>query len=565
MRRGTRKNQGNMLALVVMVTCMVLVPVFLLQSQIGLFMVDNKRVETVVEGACLIAANDISKIIVNDPHFGYVSLSNYPPIGSSTLAPDGEPLPVTGINTLVGTIRQNAIIARELNNKTMQDMVEKDRLFLKATISRLNRALALALRKKKKDKWTDIHGKEVDPFKNSRGFLEANLPANMKLKWMRLSTGWLSEGGGTTTVKVPQPNRFAYVKETMVQGDEYKPFVDIPFDNRSYTFAGLSTSSRIVAKSRFQKRDRDHINSIVKLECIVERKDGHKIGLDLKPNMRFATCCQPYSMPDSGPKGVMTLRYTSGPVSGLTSWNDFLNDQTFRDNKVTTYRAVRGDFPTDSPARMVKSRNAAQGGTAAHFARNFYCWLRNGNNRPSVDSVLAMTNEYIKLDPQELCVYEFAKDGTISRRTLLKDPFPVGVTAEKQVKTVADTRIQGGLSPIIIFKNNVMYLGTVYGGKHCGQPLPGNPLNWCELSEYGGDMNMAKDLGKGRLSTRLTVSNPLSLANAGNFFQRFDGKPLNMQPRRSHYSGGLALDIEIGGTKPPDMKRDIISMRKLPR
>ena len=239
-----------MLALVVMVTCMVLVPVFLLQSQIGLFMVDNKRVETVVEGACLIAANDISKIIVNDPHFGYVSLSNYPPIGSSTLAPDGEPLPVTGINTLVGTIRQNAIIARELNNKTMQDMVEKDRLFLKATISRLNRALALALRKKKKDKWTDIHGKGVDPFKNSRGFLEANLPANMKLKWMRLSTGWLSEGGGTTTVKVPQPNRFAYVKETMVQGDEYKPFVDIPFDNRSYTFAGLSTSSRIVAKSR---------------------------------------------------------------------------------------------------------------------------------------------------------------------------------------------------------------------------------------------------------------------------------------------------------------------------
>ncbi|HMP52041.1 MAG TPA: hypothetical protein PKD05_10865, partial [Candidatus Melainabacteria bacterium] len=51
-----RQCRGNMLVLVAVVTCLLLVPLFLLQSQIGLFMVDNKRVETVVEGACLMAA-----------------------------------------------------------------------------------------------------------------------------------------------------------------------------------------------------------------------------------------------------------------------------------------------------------------------------------------------------------------------------------------------------------------------------------------------------------------------------------------------------------------------------
>lgn len=562
-----RQCRGNMLVLVAVVTCLILVPLFLLQSQIGLFMVDNKRVETVVEGACLMAANDLSRIIINDPHFGYVSLSNYPATGAGTLAPDGEPLPVTGINTLVATIRQNAIIAQELNNSTMQEMAETDRRYLVGTIASLNRALETSLRARKKAKFYDMHGKEVDPLKDATTFMKANLPEGTELKWIRLSSGWLADGGGTSSIKAPEPHRFAYAREEMLQGDEFKPFINIPFANREYTFAGLSSSSRIVPGDRFRKRNRDHINSIVLLECHVGRKDNQAAGLKLKNTMRLSACCQPYAMPDTGARGVMTLRLTGGPVSGLRSWSDFLNERTFSDNRVTSYRSVKGDYPLDRSARMVKYRGRALStpGTAAQFASSLYCWLRNGNTRPRIDSVLDMTSEYIKLNPKDIYLYEFAKDGTISRRLLLKDPFPKGVTAEMQVSTTADTRIQGGLSPVIIFKNNVRYLGTTYGGKHCGQPLPGNPLNWCELSEYGGDQGTAKELGKGRLSTRLTVANPFSLTNSGNLFQRFDGKPLAAQPRRSLYSGGLALDIEIGGTTPPDMKRDVISMRKLPR
>ena len=543
-----------MLAIMAIVLCFILVPLFLLQTQIGLYFVDDQRIESVVEGACLVAANDLSKLIIKDPHFGYVSLSNYPPIGMATVAPDGEALPVVGINTLVATVRQNAIVAHELNNATMKMMAEKDRLYLKATRNKLNRALELSMRRKKKETWTDIHNKKIDPLESATKFLKKHLPKHTELKKIRLSTGWLDQEGGTTNMSHPQPERLAYVKEDQVQGGEYKPFIDIPFAGKSYTFAGLSKSSRLVAKERFKKRDQKHINSIIKLECVIARKESQPGGLKLNQAKKYVICCQPYANPDKGPKGVMTLRLTGAPVAGLRSWTDFLNDRTFSDNKVTTYRSIKGDYPIDKKARMLRTKKLARLGTAGHFGQHFYCWLRNGNTRPSIGSVLEVANEYLKLSPNEIYVYEFCKNGNISRRTLPKYPFHFGVTSDKQVSVVADTRIQGGLSPVIIIRNNVRYLGTVYGGKHGGQPLTGNPINWCELHEYGGDEMIAKSLGKGRLGTGLNLSNPIALLSQK-----------KLQPRSNYYSGGLALDIEIGGTNPPNIKHDLLSMRKLKR
>ena len=77
-------------------------------------------------------------MIINDRNFGFVSLSNYPPIGRATLARDGEPLPVIGINTLVGTIRQNTIVAHELGNSAMQRLADADRKALDETTEDIN-------------------------------------------------------------------------------------------------------------------------------------------------------------------------------------------------------------------------------------------------------------------------------------------------------------------------------------------------------------------------------------------------------------------------------------------
>lgn len=569
MRKHIRRQTGNILIIILVCVCFIAIPLALMVTQTGVYVIDRSRVQNVVDAAGLLAANDLSKMIINDRNFGWVSLSNYPPIGRATCARDGEPLPVIGINTLVGTIRQNTIVANELGNTAMQKLADKDHKALKETTEDLNSLIKKSLDGSIESKPVDIQGVEVTPIKSATDFLNQHLPNNVRLESIELSNGWL-KNGGMSTIKIPQPEEFAQLKPNEIAGvkdssetdknaRQYKAFMDVPAFGRSFTFAGLGPSSRLVSNSEFQPADDKHINTIVKIDCVISHKNPWlpflPAGSDPSAKMRCVAYCQPYTMPDLGPKGLMTLRFSGQPVPGLLSWKDFLNEGNFSDRQVVTYDVVGGDYPIDKGASMTQAETESESSTAQQFGEHLYYWLRNGHLQPKIGAVLAMVNAPFKVGMKDIYAYEFAKDGSISRRLLDRDPFPVGVTSESQMSSMVDTRIQGGLSPIILFRDNVKNLGTENGGKHGGQPLAGKPLNWCELREFGGDEQIAKDLSKGRLGTQLTITDPNNSAPVENdnvltdLFRKIDGKPLALQPRRNFYSGGLALDIEIGGIR----------------
>ncbi|MBX9692394.1 MAG: hypothetical protein K2Z81_08425 [Cyanobacteria bacterium] len=566
MKKQRRKQNGNLLVIIVLIVFCVLVPLLIVQSQIGLFVVDQDRAKSVVEAASLVAANDLSKIVIDDSHFGPVSLSNYAPVGRGTCAADGEPMPVIGINTLVGTIRQNTIVAQQLGSERMCSLADSDGEYLKKTIKDLNGAMKDGLSGTNTAPLQDIYGTKVEPIKDVIAFLQNNLPKNMTLETVQLSCGWLKQGGGSTTIAIPKPERLAEVSPQLVNGGQYKPFIDIPAVSRPFTFAGLGPTSRLVPPADFQPFESKKICSIVRLVCTIKRIDRTKDGANVQSNLRFVSCSQPFSIPDAGPKGVMTVRFTGAPVAGLRSWSDFLRSGNFHDRQVTSYRAVNGDYPSDSGAHMMQCKTAPET-TTAQFAEHLYYWLRNGNLRPRIDAVQGMVDQPFSSDPKEINIYEFANDGTISRRIMDHDPFPIGVTSDMQSSVTACTSTQSGLDPVIIFRNNVRYLGNKYGGKHAGQALAGNPLNWCESGEYGGNELMALGLGKGRLATKLNVINSSGDDEEGKNFTNIDGKELSLQPRTSYYSGGLAVDIEIGGTTSPAIsaRMDEERMRKLTR
>jgi hypothetical protein len=573
MTKKIRNKAGSILILGVLFACFFIVPLIVVLTRLDRFVGEKTASQNTVEAACLLAANDVSRIMINDQNFGYVSLSNYPPTGKATCAPDGEPLPVTGINTLVGNIRQNTIVADELQNGYMRDLADADRICLENTIEELNLALSNSLSGNSKNA-VDNQGEKVDPVKDVKAFLEKNLPAGAKVESIKLSNGWLSSGGGTT-ISVPKPESLGRLKPGSSQLGEYRPFVDVPVGNRSFTFGGVGRSASICKLSNFRQADKKHICSIVKIECTVSVNDQctwlSPPGSTTRA-LKFASCCEPYSNPDIGPPGVMTLRFSGGSVPGLQSWSDFIAANAFHDNHVATYDVVGGDYPIDQTSRMRQSESAEQTTTSQQFAGHLYYWLRNGRLRPRIDGILSMVRETFPICPTAgFYVYEFEKDGTISRRTLERDPFPVGVTSDAQFSAVADTTTRNGSSAIIIFRNDVKHLGTAGGGKHGGQPIAGNPLNWCELQDFGGDEQLALLAGKGRLGTQLTIvdsdgsGSPLTVLNnwGSAIFKTFDGKGLSMQPRRTYYSGGLALDIEIGGTRIYDPNIDVISMRHL--
>jgi hypothetical protein len=521
MINNKRNKRGNMLCLSVCVIALVFVPVLMLFCRLGLFSVYNGRAQNVVEAAAKVAAIDLSRIVINDPEFGYVSLSNHAPVGKATLAQDGEPLPVTGINTLIGTLRQNALIADELQNDTMQALVDKDLAALENTLKDLGKELTDSLSERHQGKAIDVDGKSVTTFNDVKTFLEENLPHNVQVESVELSLGWL-KGGSETQIQIPRPEKLAQVRLSEVIANQYAAFKEYPVGRKSFSFAGLDSQAHLVSSQKFRKADGKHISSILKITC-------NLIGTD-EPRTKFqcVACCQPYTQPDVATHGAMTLRFAGRPVPGLLSWNEFLANGSFRDNRITAFDVVGGDYPFEKESQMQQTHKEEHTGTAQQFAEHLYYWLRNGHVRPRLDAVLSMINEPFRPYANEVYTYEFADDGSIVRNVMDGNRFTRPVAADGQFAAMADTRVTSGASAIIFFRDNVCNQSTE-GSKHAGQPLAGYPLN---NSESGS-----------------TDHQQLAL----NF------------SKRSAFQHGLALDIEIGGTADRTAKDDVLSMRQRTR
>jgi len=577
-RKTHRRKSGNLFIVIALIVCFVVMPLLMVVGQFGLYSVDRSRIQNTVEAAGLLAANDLSKIVINDPYFGYVSLSNYAPIGKGTCAPDGEPLPVAGINTLIGTLRQNTLLASALDNETINSLAETDRRYLAVTINDLNKTLKNAVGEARRQRLDDINGDKVDTVSDVKSFLANHLPPNVRVESVRLTTGWLKDGG-STTIDAPRDIRLGQIKPTDIQIGKYKPFIDLPVEGRSFNFAGVGSASALVSPSKFREDDGRHICSIVKIDCVLllNNKTFMPFGSDALSKIQCVACCEPYSQEESGAGPVMTVRCSGSSVPSLQSFQDCLNPGNFHDSMVATYDVAAGDYPLDRQARLRRLRPEEPPTTAQQFAEHIYYWLRSGHTRPRLDAVLTMLSENHNFIPGNIYVFEFAKYGTINQRVLAKDPFPVGVTADCQYSTIADTRVSGDYAPVIIIRDNVVHLGTTTGGKHAGQPFPGDPLNWCELADYSGSDETGAALGKGKLGTGLAMINRSGATTSSNtaltgisnvsyaLFQSISGSALGLQPRRSYYSGGLAVDIEIGCVGPSTASLDVQRMRQLKR
>ncbi|HEY9716774.1 MAG TPA: hypothetical protein V6C69_04875 [Trichormus sp.] len=570
-RKTDRQNMGNTFIIITMIVCFFIVPLLMVVGQFGLYSVDRSRIENIVEAAGLVAANDLSRIVINDPYFGYVSLSNYAPIGKGTFAPDGEPLPVVGINTLIGTVRHNMLLAKAIGNETMYSLADNDRSYLDDTIGSLNKTLKNAVTDSSPERLLDIHGDKVDTVSDVKSFLTRNLPPNVRVESMRISTGWLNSGG-TTTIDAPTDLQVGEIKSTDVQLGKYKPFINMPVAGRSFVFAGVGKSSALVPTAKFSEADDRHLCSIVKIDCVLLLNNRKFIpfGSDALSKIECAACSEPFSLEESGAGPVMTMRCFGTPLPALQSFRDCMNEGNFHDSMVSVYSAATGDYPIDAHSYMAELQFEAPPTTAQQFAEHLYYWLRSGHTRPRLEAVLAMINQNNNYTPGNIYAYEFSNNGTINRRILAKDPFPVGVTADEQFETIADTRVAGGYAPVIIFRDNVANAGTVYGGKHGGQPFPGDPLNWCDLADYSGSEETGAQLGKGKRGTGLAMLDQTGAttgagASLKNLFQSIAGSALSNQPRRSYYSGGLGLDIEIGCVGPSTAMLDVQRMRQLKR
>src|SRR5262249_51716341 len=140
---------------------------FMFGNELVWLFLQQQRYQQALEASALKAASDLSEIVINDPYFGFVSLTDRPAIGRATQAPDGEPVPVRGINTIIATARLDYIIATELGNEKMQGFALEDALHARDTAVRLNNALEEALKVNPKEVPHDMDGNVVRPYSDA--------------------------------------------------------------------------------------------------------------------------------------------------------------------------------------------------------------------------------------------------------------------------------------------------------------------------------------------------------------------------------------------------------------
>jgi hypothetical protein len=307
-------------------------------------------------------------------------------------------------------------------------------------------------------------------------FITEHCPENLRLESLKVTSGWLEDD--------PLPD----------------------------------TRTHLVSNSKFRETDRRHICSAIKVECTFVSTHG-------QTEIRCSACAQAHSEPDNSPLGAMTLRYNGRPVAGLQNWNELLCDGSYRDNKVSSFDVIGGDYPFEREAKSLPSRSSTgPSSTAEQFAEHLYNWLKSAHARVRSDAILAMTQEPFLPDANRVYAYTIENNGTISRHVYDCSRFPRPVAAQGQEITIADTRIKSGANAIIHFRDSVKLLAP-YATKHGGQPLVGYPLNEVDPSYNYEQL-------------------------ASSFSQRQSLKT------------GLALDIEIGGLRESTAHNDIRSMRE---
>lgn len=130
-----RDSKGNTLALLAAITLLLVVTVAIVMMNYSQMIGGHKEVTNAVDAAAIQAAKDMSRIVVDGP------------LGRIALVDDGpgtNGYPVQSVNTVLGNLRLDAIVASRLGNTTLQWLVVQDLNNLNSTVNLLKQKLELA-------------------------------------------------------------------------------------------------------------------------------------------------------------------------------------------------------------------------------------------------------------------------------------------------------------------------------------------------------------------------------------------------------------------------------------
>ncbi len=471
--------------------------VFILVLAIAMFSLGYTRMigahneqKTAIESAALAAARDISRIVINDPNFGYIGLSDSAPVGKQLLAGDGYPLEVRSINTIFATIRLDMIVADRLNNDVMKQLCDRDYSAAVAAKAALADVVKSSIQKGVKN--TDLDGSQFSVYADALSAYESNVvrmtggagSASLKPDSLKLTLGF--ESGLGTTTKFPQPQSAAVVTDGQRINEVYKAFVNIPYGRYPFDFTPCDKDVELVHLQSFTTDSTRFpigaIADVVKCDADEVIVTSHaQNGAPRTDVLHAAACANPSSLDFTDPHpGSMVFAFPTGMFPELGKPGDiFDNLQITKSPTDTLTSPGSNDWPQGNLSdASVLSTHPLFGDLLAVAT---YDWLRRSGpyvdltslinvlNGPFDSSVNASTPQQISLEVQP--------NGQIFQKAEAMDPTLGLPVSQKQYRGVTGLAVASANKKYydVAIKDMCYSLGTVNGGKHAGEPfLPSN-------------------------------------------------------------------------------------------
>lgn len=515
-KQKQRSERGNLYVLYIAFAAMLIVG-WNLFAGIGVTLIVNYRNKCALESASLAAARDLSRIVIDDSKWGYVSLTDQPPIGDETVAKDGYPLPVTGINTILATVRLELIVAHSIGTNEAIDCAQADLSSARAACRRLSRVLRNALKETKdlqRDEIArDIYGKEVTPMKSARDLYRTNATSLLDcLGWKVDSVtgelGWL-EGDGMTNTPVPSMSELSALDASLRDSKVYPAFVDVAAYDEEFYFAGLGKQASLVESDLFQTYSTQNNCSIIRLTSQLRKKSETDVCI------KSSACAQPAYMEDKMPTAYMVLRFPNGVPSKTNSLRDLLTSEGMH-KEIPLCTARGGDFPVDKGAFLQANTDRPTATVRHAFTRAFFDWLRTAHAKPKLDSLVsALDHQFNKQHNSTTYLFTIDNQGAVNVDAPQNYPFSSQTAYENQLYTVAfNALIDNGLTWTVRIRDQVHRLGNLEGGKHAGQPMPS--VLAVDLSQDETKRLLEKAgnrYDRSRLATEVEISSPIAASS----------------------------------------------------
>lgn len=499
-----RDRRGNVIVFMTAISCTFLLAFVLFALSFTRLIGTNPEQKSGIEAASLAAAKDLSRIVIEDPNFGFIGLSDSAPIGPHTLAQDGYYLQVHSINSIFATIRLDMIIASELNDPVLMQFAQRDYNNAKLAARDLVAMLELSLLPvassdggiasgsssgSGQNQPVDGYGNPVFTYNDAVAAYQANQvrmagQSEYVEGSMRLTLGSLERGGPTNT-PTPQPASYAHADAPLSYDGKYMSYVNVPYNNTDFVFAGVGEAIKLVDSKRFLTSDPSlpySIPTIVRAEAdqrLVQSPDasGHVI--------HALACAQPASTVDPVPApGKLTISFPNKKIARLTKPADLINEPDLNVPPVIITTPIGGDIPgsgTNAPATWPIPGTPTLGRV---FSGGLYDWIRRGGTKVNVDAMKAMlTHPFLGSTAGGIMqAYEFNPDGTILLTLRQRKNNPKLQESEKQLRADVDTYTaidaNGALQSFKVKAFNfVRNPGRIHGGRHAGEPLLDSTLD----------------------------------------------------------------------------------------